>query len=93
MPILVNGKVVASYDGNQSPTTNLGSTFTIAATGWYDIQIIYWDQGGQAAFQPSLGLVTGTGSVSYLSLEHYGLVHGYSFVTSEEELILISKKN
>ena len=52
--ILVDGKVVAEFNGNQSPTARESATFTITESGPHDIQIIYWDQGGQAQLKVEL---------------------------------------
>ncbi|WP_188113791.1 VCBS domain-containing protein [Salinicola halophyticus] len=51
--ILIDGKVAAAVDHNQSPATNYHS-FTVDQSGTHAIEIIYWDQGGNAIFQPSL---------------------------------------
>ncbi len=83
--IVVDGKIVAQYDNNQSPTTRLGTAFSVGE-GWHDIQIVYWDQGGQAVFQPSLGLVGGTLS----PLSSYLMQHASPFVTSEDVALTIS---
>ncbi len=52
--ILIDGKVVAEFNGNQSPTTRESATFTITESGPHNIQIIYWDQGGQAQLKVEL---------------------------------------
>ncbi len=82
--IVVDGKVVAQYDGNQSPTTRVGAEFTVS-DGWHDIQIVYWDQAGNAEFRPSLGLVGGT----YAPLSSYPTQHASPFVTSEDLALTI----
>ncbi|TRO38374.1 retention module-containing protein [Pseudomonas sp. ALS1131] len=46
--IRINGQIVAEFDGNQSPTQNPPVTFNVADGGPQQIEIIYWDQGGQA---------------------------------------------
>ncbi|WP_437883338.1 retention module-containing protein [Pseudomonas sp. LRF_L74] len=57
--IAIDGVIVAKFDGIQSPSTNNGS-FTITESGAHSIEIIYWDQGGQAVFQPTLSFNGGT---------------------------------
>ena len=61
--ILVDGKVVAEFNGNQSPTERESATFTITESGPHDIQIIYWDQGGQAQLKVELRPEGGSYSV------------------------------
>ncbi len=56
--ISIDGVIVSRFDGNQSPSTNSGS-FTISEPGAHTIEIIYWDQGGQAALQPTLSFAGG----------------------------------
>ena len=46
--IEVNGETVAIADRNQSATTRAGSEFTLSGEGPHTIEIVYWDQGGQA---------------------------------------------
>ncbi len=52
--IVIDGKVVAQFNGNQSPTARESAKFTITESGPHDIQIIYWDQGGQAQLKVEL---------------------------------------
>nr|WP_260619666.1 retention module-containing protein [Pseudomonas sp. B11D7D] len=52
--IVIDGKVVAEFNGNQSPTARESATFTITESGAHNIQIIYWDQGGQAQLKVEL---------------------------------------
>lgn len=86
-------RLFASYDAIQSVNTRDGVRFTVTAD-WHDIQIIYWDQGGEAIFKPLLGLVSDFGTINYKELNstNYEMIHDYSFVTSEDESILISKE-
>ncbi len=51
--VKIDGKPVATVDHNQSPATNEHS-FTVAQGGTHAIEIVYWDQGEQAIFQPEL---------------------------------------
>jgi hypothetical protein len=46
--IVLDGKVVAEYDGIQSPTTREHASFSIDSDGLHDIEILYWDQAGVA---------------------------------------------
>ncbi|MDR3413924.1 MAG: type I secretion C-terminal target domain-containing protein [Formivibrio sp.] len=66
--ILVDGQTVATADRNQSPTTttyNLAVAQTVG--GLHTVQIVYWDQGGQAVFQASIasGTNVAVGSSSF----------------------------
>jgi Ca2+-binding RTX toxin-like protein len=49
--ILLNGVQVAAADKNQSPTEDTYS-YTIPTDGYYAIDMIWWDQGGEYVFQP-----------------------------------------
>ena len=48
--IKIDGFIVAQYDGNQSPTTREHDVFTVSESGFHTVEIVYWDQGGNAAF-------------------------------------------
>ncbi|HEY1026992.1 MAG TPA: retention module-containing protein, partial [Pseudomonas sp.] len=61
--IVIDGKVVAEFNGNQGPTARESATFTITESGAHDIQIIYWDQGGQAQLRVELRPEGGSYSV------------------------------
>ncbi|WP_215777350.1 Ig-like domain-containing protein [Paludibacterium sp. B53371] len=53
--IIVDGHVVAQFAGNQSPTVaNTAITLGHTAGDLHSIQIVYWDQGGQATLQVGL---------------------------------------
>ena len=52
--IKVDGVVVASVDGNQSPTTTTHADFTIDSSGEHTVEIVYWDQGGNYVFDVDL---------------------------------------
>ncbi len=52
--IVIDGKVVAEFNGNQGPTARESATFTITESGAHNIQIVYWDQGGQAQLKVEL---------------------------------------
>ncbi|MDN6859271.1 Ig-like domain-containing protein, partial [Pseudomonas sp. CAN2814] len=61
--IRIDGKEVFKYDGNQSPTGRESAVFSIADSGNHQIEIVYWDQGGQAQLQVELRPQGGTYSV------------------------------
>ncbi|MCK0130550.1 FG-GAP-like repeat-containing protein, partial [Flavobacteriaceae bacterium F08102] len=49
--VRIDGNTVGIHDGNQGPTTREHSSFTIATSGTYPIDIVYWDQGGNYVFK------------------------------------------
>ena len=55
--IRINGQVVAEFNNIQSTSTATGKSFTISAAqaGAQQIEIIYWDQGGDARLKVELG--------------------------------------
>ncbi|PZW49207.1 Calx-beta domain-containing protein, partial [Pseudomonas sp. URMO17WK12:I2] len=55
--IRINGQVVAEFNNIQSTSTAIGKSFTISAAnaGPQQIEIIYWDQGGDARLKVELG--------------------------------------
>ncbi|MEH6631107.1 MAG: VCBS domain-containing protein [Halopseudomonas aestusnigri] len=52
--IKIDGDSVSEYANNQGPTTRTGAEFTIAEDGYYDVDMVWWDQGGAYVFQPAL---------------------------------------
>ncbi len=70
--IRINGQIVAEFDGNQSPTQNPPVTFNVAAGGLQQIEIIYWDQGGQAQLKVE---VSNDGGASYTTVGGSMLSH------------------
>ncbi|MFN4238818.1 MAG: beta strand repeat-containing protein, partial [Vogesella sp.] len=52
--IRINGQEVGKFDGIQSPTSREFATFTITQGGEQNIEIFYWDQGGNAVFKAEL---------------------------------------
>jgi hypothetical protein len=52
--IKIDGVVVAEVNANQSPTTTVFQPFNIASSGLHQIEIIYWDQGGQYVLQAEM---------------------------------------
>ncbi|MDD0842053.1 Ig-like domain-containing protein, partial [Pseudomonas sp. Gutcm_11s] len=84
--IAIDGVVVASFDGNQSPNSN-GGAFTISESGYHTIEIIYWDQGGQAVLQPTLSFNGG----AYQTLDKFSPQPANSaLVTAEDTSLNIS---
>uniref|UniRef100_A0A8W7PCK4 PA14 domain-containing protein n=1 Tax=Anopheles coluzzii TaxID=1518534 RepID=A0A8W7PCK4_ANOCL len=66
--IIVDGVTVATRNQNQSPTgTDFTLTLGATAGNLHTIQIVYWDQGGQAMFQSTLTPSGGT-TASVISL-------------------------
>jgi hypothetical protein len=51
----------AVQDVNQAPTTTTHGVFSIPSDGVYEIEVIYWDQGGQYELEVEIGLDTGSG--------------------------------
>ncbi|MEH0740931.1 cadherin-like domain-containing protein, partial [Vibrio cholerae] len=60
--IKVDGVIVAQYDGNQSPTTREHDVFTVSESGFHTVEIVYWDQGGNAAFDVDIAQFEQDGS-------------------------------
>ncbi|MCL9689162.1 VCBS domain-containing protein [Legionella sp. EUR-108] len=52
--IKIDGVTVAAFTLNQSPATAVYPSFTIATSGLHQIEIEYWDQGGQYVLQAEL---------------------------------------
>nr|WP_159064813.1 tandem-95 repeat protein [Thaumasiovibrio subtropicus] len=80
--IVINGETVAIYDGTQSQTTREHGVFDIASDGYYNIEIIYFDQGGAYVFKPELGKVEESGTV-YKPLNEYTLSN--NVLTTDED--------
>ncbi|EMK6905875.1 cadherin-like domain-containing protein [Vibrio cholerae] len=53
--IKVDGQVVAQYDGIQSTTERVHDTFTLSSDGYHTVEIVYWDQGGNAVLDVAIG--------------------------------------
>ncbi|WP_236209959.1 retention module-containing protein [Metapseudomonas otitidis] len=84
--IVIDGKVVAEYNGNQGPTAREFATFNVPAGGAHQIQIIYWDQGGQAQLKVEMRPEGG----SYTVLGGNSLSHGLDgLVTAEDTPLTI----
>ncbi|OLU29064.1 Ig-like domain-containing protein, partial [Pseudomonas sp. PA27(2017)] len=85
--ISIDGVIVSRFDGNQSPSTNSGS-FTISEPGAHTIEIIYWDQGGQAVLQPTLSFAGGP----YQPLGNYSPAQANpALVTGHDNALTISQ--
>lgn len=77
--ILINGESVAKHENNQSPTTRVHDAFTIDADGWYDIEMYWWDQGGEYVFKPE---ISADGGLTYTALSNED-----TYVTPEDTAI------
>ncbi|MEZ9765799.1 tandem-95 repeat protein, partial [Vibrio splendidus] len=53
--IVIDGVVVAEVDRNQSPTERIHDVFEITDAGYHTIEIVYWDQGGNAVLDIDIG--------------------------------------
>ncbi|RAH35630.1 Ig-like domain-containing protein [Vibrio vulnificus] len=90
--ILIDGVAVATVDRNQSPTTTMHSSFEISSNGYHKIEIVYWDQGGNAVLDVNLGTVDANGNFNNgeYDLNDYPLI-GDTLTTKEgSELVLNS---
>ncbi len=65
--IIIDGNSVASYENNQSPSTKEHNEFTINSDGYYDIEMFWWDQGGEYVFKPE---ISSDGGNTYTSLDN-----------------------
>ena len=61
--IRIDGVEVFKYDANQSPTARVSDSFNIAQGGNHQIEILYWDQGGNAQLKVELAPAGGSHSV------------------------------
>ncbi|MFS2126780.1 Ig-like domain-containing protein [Pseudomonas sp. Pseusp97] len=85
--IRIDGVEVFKYDANQSPTGRESAVFSIAQSGNHSIEIVYWDQGGQAQLQVEMRPQNGTYSV----LGGTGLTHTVGeLVTNEDTPLTIA---
>ena len=87
--ILIDGEDVASISYIQSPTTTTHAEFSIADDGYYAIDMLWWDQGGEYVFQPT---ISSDGGVTYATLDSSMLssVKGAPLSTDDEHSITIS---
>ena len=85
--IRIDGVEVFKFDANQSPTGRESAVFSIAQSGSHSIEIVYWDQGGQAQLQVEMRPQGGTYSV----LGGTALTHAVSeLVTNEDTALTIA---
>ncbi|WP_313465570.1 retention module-containing protein [Pseudomonas nitroreducens] len=85
--IKIDGVEVFKYDGVQSPTGRESAVFTIAQSGNHSIEIVYWDQGGQAQLQVEMRPQGGT----YSTVGGTALTHAVSeLVTNEDTPLTIA---
>ncbi|MGE4498418.1 MAG: Ig-like domain-containing protein, partial [Deferribacterales bacterium] len=77
--ILIDGESVAKFENNQSPAEHVHDSFTIEESGWYDIKMYWWDQGGEYVFQPS---ISADGGLTYTPLTNEG-----TYATPEDTAI------
>ena len=85
--VLIDGKVVAEYNANQSTTTRDGSTFQITESGPHQIEIVYWDQGGAA--QLKVELRPDGGNYSVVGGSQISHADNASLVTNEDTALTI----
>ncbi|MBM6550518.1 VCBS domain-containing protein [Marinomonas ostreistagni] len=67
--ITIDGAVVANHFEQQSETEDTFGVFEIAETGYHNIEMLWFDQGGDYVFQPVLRVEGG----EYLTLDNYEL--------------------
>jgi large repetitive protein len=88
--IRINGEVVAEKNRNQSPTTDEFAVFKLTEDGPHQIEIIFWDQGGQAQLKVELRedggaynlLGSESGQLSYV-------IYNEEFITTSDSLLVI----
>ncbi|MEO9654800.1 tandem-95 repeat protein [Marinomonas sp.] len=87
--ISIDGENVASVSNNQSPTSTTHQEFEIAEDGYYAIDMIWWDQGGNYVFQPS---ISSDGGETYTTLDSSMLssIKGAPLSTDDEHSITIN---
>ncbi|CAK2472790.1 serralysin [Vibrio crassostreae] len=61
--IVIDGVVVAEVDRNQSPTERIHNVFEITDAGYHTIEIVYWDQGGDAVLDVDIGQYDSNGDL------------------------------
>ncbi|MFO1390558.1 beta strand repeat-containing protein [Cellvibrio sp.] len=79
--VKVDGVVVATVDQIQAPTGTVHAPFTITTGGVHSIEILYWDQGGQAVFKLELSDDNGQ---SYNFLSSVPTAYGVAHVMNED---------
>ena len=71
----------------QSPTGTVHSTFTVAESGFHQIEVLYWDQGGQAVFQAEISNNSGA---TYQFLSQLPTVSTGVFNLQEDNVLTIA---
>lgn len=66
--IKIDGVVVALTDNIQAPTDRVHQSFNLSTSGPHSVEILYWDQGGQAVFKAELSSDAGN---TYKVLQTY----------------------
>ncbi|MEZ8797827.1 Ig-like domain-containing protein [Vibrio cyclitrophicus] len=61
--IKIDSVVVAEVDSNQSPTERIHNVFEITDAGYHTIEIVYWDQGGDAVLDVDIGQYDSNGDL------------------------------
>ncbi|WP_236175841.1 retention module-containing protein [Pseudomonas pseudonitroreducens] len=85
--IKIDGVEVFKYDAIQSPTGRESAVFNIAQSGNHSIEIVYWDQGGQAQLQVEMRPQGGT----YTTVGGTALTHAVGeLVTNEDTPLTIA---
>lgn len=80
--IKIDGVVVAQFNGNQAPTTNVHNDFTIATGGLHQVEILYWDQGVQAVLKVEISSDHGA---TYSVLSSQTTTHVSAYLMNEDE--------
>ncbi|WP_254503876.1 tandem-95 repeat protein, partial [Pseudomonas triclosanedens] len=88
--IRIDGVEVFNFDGNQSPTVRQSAVFNIAQSGDHQIEILYWDQGGNAQLKVEMRPQGGTYSVLGGSSLSHPVVS--ELVTNEDQPLTIAAK-
>ena len=96
--IKIDGVIVAQYNGNQSSSTTIPGQdghiyFDIDTSGYHEIEIIYWDQGGSCELSIDLGKFNGNNQlVEYKDLGDYPLSHQGGLAT-EDNIVTITAED
>ncbi|WP_417316423.1 beta strand repeat-containing protein [Cycloclasticus pugetii] len=87
--VTIDGVAVATESNKQSATSETHESFTIEADGYYTIEMLWWDQGGQYVFQPE---ISSDGGETYYTLGSAQLVSSLDGLVSGEanEAVIIS---
>ena len=85
--IKIDGVVVAQVNAIQPPTGTVHTTFTVAESGFHQIEVLYWDQGGQAVFQAEISNNSGS---TYQFLSQIPTVSTGVFNLQEDNLLTIA---